>query len=301
MRDIDANLENHFKTGATTLCRIWLVTRADGQSLGFTDHDRDLILDGVEYVASSGMDAQAVQATGGLAVNNSSALGALSTSGISEEDIACGKYDEAEITHSLVNWADTNQRLMQFRGSLGDIKRSDGVFEVELRGLTEKLNQPNGRTYARICSHSLADERCGVDLEQPEFKGSATIVTVDTPYQFSVSGIDGFDEGWFASGSIMWSGGGNVGASSVINLDHTHDGSRQLNIWEETFAPISVGDTFEVFAGCRKSGKACAGKFGNLLNFGGFPYLPGEDWSLAYPVRSKNLDGQSLFEGLSDE
>jgi hypothetical protein len=36
----------HLGTGATTVCRAWAVTRTVGQVLGFTDHDRDLALDG---------------------------------------------------------------------------------------------------------------------------------------------------------------------------------------------------------------------------------------------------------------
>ena len=34
------------------LCRAWIVIRADGARLGFTDHDRDLVVDGVACRAS---------------------------------------------------------------------------------------------------------------------------------------------------------------------------------------------------------------------------------------------------------
>ena len=301
MKEIDANIAAHLTTGATTLCRIWLVKRADGVELGFTDHDRSLEINGVTYIASSGMDAQAVQTTGGLAVNNSAAIGALSETGISEADITSGKYDNAEVFHWLVNWQDTNQTLMQFSGFLGDIKRSDGVFEVELRGLTEKLNQPNGRNYARHCGHILGEGKCGVNLENPAFKGIATVTSVDAFDHISVSGLDGYNQGWFSSGSLVWNSGNNSGARSVIKLDHVENSIRSLSLWENTLSEISVGDTVSVFAGCSKSGAHCRNKFNNLLNFGGFPYLPGEDWSVAYPVKNKKLDGQSLYGEIFDE
>ena len=301
MRDINVNFATHLATGATTICRLWLIKREDGLELGFTDHDRSLEIDGITYVASSGMDAQAVQTTGGLAVNNSAAIGALTSSGISEADISIGKYDNAEVFHWLVNWQDPDQRLLQFRGFLGDIKRQDGVFEVELRGLTEKLNQPNGRNYARYCGHKLGDTKCGVDVNDPAFLGNASISAVSGRDLITVTGLGSFDDGWFSAGSLTWETGANEGLKSVINLDHMCNGLRLLSLWEETRYPISVGDSLSVNAGCNRSGSTCSSKFGNLLNFGGFPYLPGEDWSVAYPVRTNDLSGQSLFDGLGDE
>ncbi|MFV2035819.1 MAG: DUF2163 domain-containing protein, partial [Halocynthiibacter sp.] len=77
----------HLQTGHTTLARCWAVTRQDGVVLGFTDHDRDLKFEGVAFSASSGMSARTLAQTSGLAVDNSEAMGALSSAAITEEDI----------------------------------------------------------------------------------------------------------------------------------------------------------------------------------------------------------------------
>jgi uncharacterized phage protein (TIGR02218 family) len=261
-------------------------------SIEFQDH---------QFEAATGMDAQALQTTNGLAVNNSAAIGALSAVGLTEEDIAAGKYDGAEVFHWIVNWQDVTQSNLLFRGFLGEVKRSGAAFEVELRGLTERLNQPVGRNYARTCSHILGDARCGVDVSDPIFASSAVVSKVTSETQIEVSGIGSFEEGWFSSGVITWTSGDNAGEISVVNIDQENNGSNLMSIWEATNGAISVGDTFDIHAGCNRSGKACAAKFNNLINFGGFPYLPGEDWSVAYPVKTNNLDGQSLYNGLSND
>jgi len=40
MRSLSAPLKAHIETGATTLCRIWTLTRKDGVVFGFTGYER---------------------------------------------------------------------------------------------------------------------------------------------------------------------------------------------------------------------------------------------------------------------
>ena len=79
-----AALYAHLATGATTLCRVWILTRKDGVVMGFTDHDRDLSVEGIACRADAGLSARALQQTTGLSVDNSEAVGALSDASIAE-------------------------------------------------------------------------------------------------------------------------------------------------------------------------------------------------------------------------
>ena len=137
-------LQAHLETGATTVCRCWAVERRDGTRMGFTDHDTDLSFDGLLFRAATGMTAAQLEQVTGLAVDNSAASGALTAEGITEEDIAAGRYDGAEVRSWLVNWADVAQRALRFRGEIGEIRRGAGAFEAELRGLADRLNQRAG-------------------------------------------------------------------------------------------------------------------------------------------------------------
>ena len=121
------------------------------------------------------MDATALQSATGLSVDNAQAVGALTSAAISEEDIRAGRYDGAEIRQWLVDWERPELRVLMFRGSLGEIRRSDGAFEVELRGLAEALNAPVGRSVLRTCDRALGDAKCGFDASQPGFSGEGVV------------------------------------------------------------------------------------------------------------------------------
>ena len=109
----------HLKTGATTVCRAWMLRRRDGQVLGFTDHDEDLEFEGVLFAARTGLTARALQQSTGLSVDNSEAAGALSDVAVREEDIIAGRYDAAEVIAYQVNWENVQERTVLFRGSFG--------------------------------------------------------------------------------------------------------------------------------------------------------------------------------------
>ena len=55
--------------GVTTLCRCWIITRRDGVVQGFTDHDEDVVLDGVTCRAGSGLTGSEATQKLGLAVD----------------------------------------------------------------------------------------------------------------------------------------------------------------------------------------------------------------------------------------
>jgi len=162
-------LLDHLKSGLTTLCRCWDITRSDGQIMGFTDHDGDLSFDDVRYNAGTGLSAMALQQTTGLSVDNTEALGALSDSALREDDIEAGRYDDAEVRAWLVNWQDPGQRQLLFRGTIGEMRRFSDGFEAELRGLTQPLNLPLGRAYQKPCPAVLGDGQCRVNLDSAQF------------------------------------------------------------------------------------------------------------------------------------
>ncbi|HYF23909.1 MAG TPA: DUF2163 domain-containing protein [Caulobacteraceae bacterium] len=47
VRAVPPELADRIESGAAGLCHVWLVRRTDGSRSGFTDHDRDLTVDGV--------------------------------------------------------------------------------------------------------------------------------------------------------------------------------------------------------------------------------------------------------------
>ncbi len=289
-----AALYAHLGSGITTVCHCWLVTRQDGETYGFTDHDRDLSFDGHVFKAASGLSAGALQQTTGLSVDNSEAVGALSDASVSEADLAEGRFDGAEVQAWLVNWADVSARVVAFRGNFGEVTRKAGAFRVELRGLTERLNHVQGLVYQAGCSAVLGDARCGVDLGLAAYRASAAIAEIDLLGRVRIEGLTGFADQWFERGRVEVLSGASAGMSVMVKADRLTDTGRVLDLWHGTGAALVAGDTIRLIAGCDRRATTCQTKFANFLNFRGFPHVPGEDWLTSYPVSGGVHDGGSL-------
>ena len=291
----------HLATGATTVCRAWAVVRRDGTVYGFTDHDRDLAFEGVAFLASTGLTARALQQSTGLSVDNTEALGALSDASVSEADLLAGRFDGAEVRAWLVNWASVEDRVLQFHGTFGEVSRAGGAFQAELRGLTESLNQPQGKAYQRSCSAILGDAACGFDLTQPGYFTERAVEDVIDRRIFRFASFAGFDDRWFERGRLVGVTGASRGLVGLVKNDRIVGAGREVELWQSIGSELVAGDVIRIEAGCDKRAATCRVKFGNFLNYRGFPHIPGEDWLTSYPVSSRANLGRSLFsdaEGL---
>ena len=288
------SLAEHLATGATTVCRAWAVTRKDGLVLGFTDHDRPLSFEDVEFAASSGLTARALEQSTGLSVDNSEALGALTDAAIREEDVRAGLFDGAEVRSWLVNWVDVAERRLVFRGSLGEIERQGKLFRAELRGLSELMNQPRGQVYQRPCSAVLRDQKCRFDTSAEGYSAEAQVTSIASGVVLSLPSMPGFADGWFMRGRITALSGAAAGQTGVVKRDREVGGQRVVELWEILSAGFGPGDLVRLEAGCDKGAETCRLKFSNFENFRGFPDIPGEDWLVSYPVRGGTNDGGSL-------
>lgn len=295
MRSISAGFQAHLDTGATTLCWCWRITRSDGLRLGFTDHDRDLSFDGTTFEAASGFTASEISESVGLSVDNLEAHGALQSDHLSEADLVAGLYDNAAVEIWRVNWADPEERVLIRAGNLGEVRLSDGAFSAEIRGLAHILNQPKGRVYQSQCDADLGDARCTVNLDDPAYKGSGSVSSVIAANEFTASGLGGFAGGWFARGFLTWDDGPNAGAKSEIKAHTNASGTVRLSLWHTPAQPVAIGHNFTIRAGCDKLFSTCRDKFNNVLNFRGFPHIPGNDFVITYPKRGDpGLDGGSM-------
>ena len=291
---ISEAFQAHLSTGVTHLCRCWAVTRKDGMVLGFTDHDLPLEFDDIRFSPSSGLTAKALEQTTGLSVDNTEAMGVLSGDAVTEADIEAGRYDGADVRSWLVNWSDASQRLMQFRGSIGEIQRAGGAFTAELRGLTEALNQVQGRVFQKPCSAVLGDKTCRFDLDAPGYFAEIPVEVIEGGKFLEFTSLSGFEDRWFERGRYVVQSGKAAGLVGLVKNDRLFDGKRSIELWEAVRAPLVAGDVIRLDTGCDRRPDTCRLKFNNLVNFQGFPTIPGEDWLMSAPRREGRTDGGSL-------
>jgi uncharacterized phage protein (TIGR02218 family) len=294
VRAIAPELQAKLDDGVTTLARCWTVARRDGVTQGFTDHDEDVTIDGVVCRAGSGFSGSETTQTLGLAVDASEFSGALSDETLNEDDLAAGRYDTAEVSLWLVDWSEPALRVLLARGSLGEVRREGAAFTAELRGLSEQLAQETGRLYTATCSADLGDARCTIDLDDAAFRGEGTVLVVTATSSFAASGLDGFDDGWFTAGKLTFTSGVNAGLSIAVKTHRKAD-TVTLDLWQAMAQPVAEGDAFTVTAGCDKRFATCHDKFDNVVNFRGFPHIPGNDFVIRYPVQGEpGHDGSKL-------
>jgi hypothetical protein len=165
MRTVPEEMAARMESGAAKLCHAWLLKRVDGVELGFTDHDRDLIVEGLPCRAASGWTAGAADSAVGLSGGSAAVAGGLDDAAITDADVEAGRYDGASVALWRVDWDRPDLKVRLWSATLARIRRDGPAFIAELEGPLAKLERVVGRTYGRDCDAMLADGRCGVDLE----------------------------------------------------------------------------------------------------------------------------------------
>lgn len=285
-------LKAHLDRDVTSVCHCWKLVRADGATSGFTDHDRRLVVDGVAFEPETGFSATEARASLGLSVDTVDIEGALSSAGLSEDDIAAGRLDGATVETLLVNWRQPADFARLRIATIGKITRQDGRFVAELESAMRALDQRQGRIVTRHCDAEVGDAQCRVVLGGPQFSGVGTVVSLEGEDTIVVTGLAAFAGGWLTHGAIAWTSGVRAGLRDRVRAHRKDNGVVRLTV--SPGGPAAPGDAFVATAGCDKRFATCKAKFANVVNFRGFPHLPGNDAAYAYAAGDGEFDGGAL-------
>lgn len=261
----------------TTLAFCWRVERRDGVCLGFTSHDRDLVIGGLVYRSAPGMLPSAVSVSDDFDASTLDVAGALTSDAIGEADLAAGRWDRASVSLFLVDWEDPGgERLKLARGELGDVTVKANGFEAELRGAAALLERAVAEQTSPECRAELGDRRCRIDMAG---RALVTRVTARPAETVVIVAEAPGGSGAYGFGRLRWIGGANSGLESAIIAS---DGL-EVTLQEPPPFAIAAGDLVQVVEGCDKSFATCRARFANAENFRGEPHLPGMDLLTRYP------------------
>lgn len=261
----------------TTLAFCWRLERRDGICLGFTSHDRDLVIGGLVYRSAPGMLPSAISVSDDFDSSTLDVSGALTSDSIGEGDLSAGRWDRAGVFLFLVDWEEPGgEQLMLARGELGDVTVKANGFEAELRGAAALLERAVAEQTSPECRAELGDRRCRVDMA-----GRVRVTRViGAPEENVVTLAEApGGPGAYGFGRLRWIGGANSGLESAIV---SSDGA-QLRLQEPPPFSAAAGDLVEIREGCDKSFATCRTRFANAENFRGEPHLPGMDLLTRYP------------------
>ncbi|MEO9599629.1 DUF2163 domain-containing protein [Parasphingorhabdus sp.] len=260
----------------TTSAYLWRLERPDGVALGFTSHDRDLVIDGLRYRAAPGMVPSAIALSDSLDIDNIEIAGAMTSAAIAEADLDAGRWDGALLYISLVDWDQPDAApLPLICGQFGEIIRSGDSFTVEMLGATSFLDEPIAPLTSPTCRAEFGDRQCKLSLHRYQQEGR--IISVDGD-EIGIEGLGG-TAARFAFGSLRFLDGSNCGLSNAIVEG---DGS-VVRLADLPVQAVVAGTRVLLTEGCNKNFATCRDRFTNSINFRGEPYLPGNDLLTRYP------------------
>jgi hypothetical protein len=210
MKTASTRMQAFLASSSTTLCRLYKITRTDGNVYTFTDHDENIStvgfqdplglsgisdatdfpsIGGYEYEAAIGFSPTASQNKNDLSVDNQTADCFIDSVVIQENEVLFGFWDAAQVEIRAINWADLTMGEIKLRkGTMGNITMKNGLFTAEILGLSNNLQILTGYTYGSTCDAELGDSRCKavVPTETGSVNTNPSIGTNDahhiTPY-----------------------------------------------------------------------------------------------------------------------
>lgn len=266
----------------TTLARCLRIERRDSVVIALTDHDADLMINGIYYQSTIGYTPSAISMQDRGVVNTVDVEGILSMAGVSRKDIAAGLFDGAQIFIFEVNYEDLSQGILPLMsGFWGECQLYDNHYVAEFRSLSQVLQNTVGELYSTTCRAQFGDQRCRVNLAELACEG--VVHQIKNAASFIAAGFEQ-PANYFQYGLLTWKQGKNTHLS--MEIKYFTPAENQMNSFQLVQPmpyPIEVGDIFCVVPGCDQSLFTCKNKFNNVVNFRGEPFIPGLDQMLKTP------------------
>lgn len=315
MKSVSAALQAHFGQATTTLAVLWKVTLQNSTVLAFTSFDQPITYLTVTYTPTNGVLPSANNTNSNMSVDSLALTGFLDGTVVKDTDIRNGIYDYARIEQRIVNWNDLTQGdLLLRKGILGNVKMVNGLFDAEVRGLTQYFSTLIGSLFGPLCRAELfSDQSNTIDsgskylchVKQADYQQNGSVSSApDANHIVPAAGLKMVGSttptvpapsGWFNDGVITFTSGANNGFSFEIE---SWDGTTLAMLLPMPNQP-SPADTFSIVPGCDKSATStgCLKFQGyssdglqtivaatNILNHRGEQQIPGMDGILDYPV-----------------
>lgn len=277
MKTISAGLKTAINAGE--VCTLFSIIAADGTSKYFTDTDVNLTVDGRTYIPSAGVTRMKMKTSNNAEVSNQEVAATILD--MPEDELKSGKWDNAQIEVALTSWRNPIEgKLIIFKGTIGVIQWTDEGFRADIQNYLRDLGRNLGATVTATCRHQLFGGaeagrvgHCGV-ARGTYFTPTAVNYVLTNKLKFKINNT-GRPGNWGSNGFVKFLTGNNAGLTYEVKI-HAVDGGalgESVELFLPTLGSIQVGDTLELTAGCDHTITTCKNKFGNSVNFGGFPHI----------------------------
>lgn len=268
-------------------CTCWKIVRKDNVTYRFTDNNTSIVLLGETYSPVAGVSVSAIQSEAGFRGANSEVAGIISSPNITTEALREGRFRGAVVHRYVVDWRYAFAGYLRYDKFLLNQPVFTGErWEGQLDGMSLLLRQQLGDVATSNCRYTLGDAGCKVNLASFTSSG-AVVQAVTSRLLFTASHADfsGKAAEYYNLGVITWTSGANSGLTSEVALSGAPSGNViSFTLLDATPLNIAASDAFSIYPGCDLLESTCIAKFNNIVNFGGFNYMPGTDKVIRSPA-----------------
>lgn len=283
-KTIATGLKTALANGASTLARLFTITRKDGTIYRFTDLDVDVTYLSNVYESSTGCDVATINVSSGRSPQTTELRVMFTTGFLQEIDAIRGKFDDAKMDIWFIDYSDLGLgHGVLLEGNLGSFENTHlGYGSFEIQSLWARMRKPIGEVYSPECRADLGDSKCTISLASVQQLLTVTTVLSQAYVVGTIPLIAGAN--YFLNGVCEWQTGNNTNVAMEIISDGGTGTTRTIRLALPMGGTIQVGDTAKLYAGCDKTIATCKNKFNNAINFQGEPAVPGADFAQGYPV-----------------
>lgn len=247
-----------------------------GSPIYLTDHPRNLVIGGHTYLSTSGYQFTGYAGTAGFSPAAIDIEGIAGASGVTRAAVGSGLFDGAKCYVFATSWVSpVEDQEPIVAGIFGKTSLLDDRYRIDGVSLIDALNQTVGDTYGAQCPKVFGSQTyggCMVNLAANGNTVTGTLTGVTSASVFTDSGR-GEASDTFGAGTIQFTSGPNAGLKP---LEIKSFASGVFTTFEPFYYLPAVGNTYTAIRGCRKRLADCQARAGgsNILNFGGFPWIP---------------------------
>lgn len=246
------------------------ITTLSGLTIRMCEFPRPVPMGSVTYQPVSGYDFTNFDATSSMQSSSMDITGIIGRDGVTRAAVAMGLFDHASIKVFAADWRNPVEDAEPIiEGFMGKVSFDETSYKVELFSKLDLLNSIQPMVYMATCYKEFAGTGfAGCKKVATTFNG--TVTAVSNQYTITDATLNAAAD-FYKEGLLTWTSGNNLNAKPLeIKTQSTGGAITTHEPWQ---APIAVGDTFTLKEGCLKTHAACIAK-NNVLNFGGFPFIP---------------------------
>lgn len=256
---------------------LYMITPVGGVPVYYTDVDYDIEFEGNTYISGDliferggtriviGSEVDnldlTITAKPGSILSGSSWLDAVKMGGLDGAAVMVRKL-------FMPDFGDVSLgAITVFSGTVGDAKSGRMSANFSINSDLQFMNTQMPRElYQPGCKNPLFGTAC--KLNKATF-AVAGVVTAATEIYITTN-LTSATDGDFDLGTIRFTSGLNDGVTRSIRRFDTLVAVLSVPL----ITPPDVGDTFYIYPGCDHTKARCEGRFNNLINFRGEPYVP---------------------------